>query len=94
MIKFKKDKWQYKLRKNNFIKIFPALLIFLIPIFLSRYPYTRISKGLVEETYKKYMSKEVQKNGNSISTKSFSRKDSAYLKLQLLSKIRLKELTI
>ena len=87
MIKFEKDKWQNKLHNKNFIKIIPALFIFLIPIFLSRFPYTRISKGLVEETYKKYMSREVQNNGSSISTKSFSRKDSAYLKLQLLSKI-------
>ena len=34
------------------------------------------------------MSREVQNNGSSISTKSFSRKDSAYLKLKLLSKIK------
>ena len=88
MIKFKKDSWQNKLHMKNIIKILPPLFIFLIPIFLSRYPYTRISKGLVEETYKKYMSKEVQNDGNSISVKSFSRKDSAYLKLQLLSKIK------
>jgi len=88
MIKFKKDKWQSKLSRQNIIKILPSLFIFLIPIFLSRYPYTRISKDLVEVTYKKYMSKDVQYDGNSISTKSFSRKDSAYLKLKLLSKIK------
>ena len=46
MIKFKKDNWQKKLHYKNFIKIIPALFIFLIPIFLSRFPYTRISKGL------------------------------------------------
>ena len=86
MIKFKKKKWQNKLRNKNFIKIIPALFIFLIPIFLSRFPYTRISKGLVEETYEKYMSKEVQNNGSSISTNSFSRKDSAYLKLKFFIK--------
>ena len=39
-----------------------------------------------KETYKKYMTKDVQYDGHSISTKSFSRKDSAYLKLKLLSK--------
>ena len=88
MIKFKKDKWQIKLIRKNIIKILPSLFIFFIPIFLSKYPYTRISKGLVEETYKKYMTKDVQYDGHSISTKSFSRKDSAYLKLKLLSKIK------
>ena len=76
-----------KFRNKNFVLIIPSILILSIPIIFSRNPYSRITPYLVEEVHKKFISREVQKLGYSITTKSFSRKDSAHLKLKLLSKI-------
>ena len=85
--KTKKQPNKIDLIKKNIFTIFPSLIIFFIPFIFSRYPYTKISDELIEETYRKYTSKKVQEEGYSVYGKTFSRKDRAVLKLKLLSKI-------
>ena len=75
------------LKNKNLSNLIPSIILFIFPIICSFYPYTRINKKVIEITYKKYMSEDVQKNGYAVTTKSFSRKDSSKLKLELLSKI-------
>ena len=77
--------------KKNLSGLIPSLIILIFPIIFSFYPYTRINKKVIDETYKKYMSEDVQKNGYAVTTKSFSRKDSSKLKLELLSKINISQ---
>ena len=75
-------------------KILKLILALLIPLFFSRIYYTRINEDLINFVLKMYNSEDIQLNNYSISTKSFSRKDAALLKIKLISKLPKKDLIL
>ena len=86
-------KFNYKKITNN-IKFLNLIFALLTPLLFSRIYYTRVNETLLDFVIKKFNSKEIQINNYSISTRSFSRKDNAMLKIKLISRIPKKDLIL
>ncbi len=93
MLKIDNINFPYKKFKINF-KLLKLILFLLLPLFFSRIYYTRINDQVIEFVLNKYNSKDIQYKNYSISTRSFSRKDAAMLKIKLISKIPKKDFVL